>query len=283
MISVAEIRRRAAGVPGGEVTVERDYLLSWVLKAIYESEPLRERFVHKGGTALRKLYFPHARFSVDLDFTMVKRMPEEALRASLLGLGAGVEMSCGLTFLQPRFRFEKTDDEYGAETFEARLYFRRLVHPGGAPLGVVIDATYNEILLLPVEQREVHYDYSDADDFGQVVVPAYSLEEIAAEKLRGLLFQRVNPSPRDAYDLWYLWTEGQVDWTTVVRIFPQKCVARGVSVASLSTAALAEREAAVRSVWESTLRGLMGTYPTPEEAWAVVEELASRLFRGEER
>jgi len=48
MISVAEIRRRAAGVPGGEVTVERDYLLSWVLKAIYESEPLRERFVHKG-------------------------------------------------------------------------------------------------------------------------------------------------------------------------------------------------------------------------------------------
>jgi len=73
-------------------------------------------------------------------------------------------------------------------------------------------------LLLPVEQREVHYDYSDADDFGQFVVPAYSLEEIAAEKLRGLLFQRVNPSPRDAYDLWYLWTKGQVDWTTVVRI-----------------------------------------------------------------
>jgi len=93
-------------------------------------------------------------------------------------------------------RFEKTDDEYGAETFEVRLYFRRLVHPGDAPLGVVIDATYNEILLLPVEQREVHYDYSDADDFGQVVVPACSLEEIAAEKLRGLLFQRVNPSPR---------------------------------------------------------------------------------------
>jgi len=35
----------------------------------------------------------------------------------------------------------------------------------------------------------------------------------------------------------------------------------GGSVASLSTAALAESEAAVRSVWEGTLRRLMGTYP----------------------
>lgn len=57
MISVAEIRRRAANVPGGEAMVERDYLLSWVLKALYESGPLRESFVFKGGTALRKIYF----------------------------------------------------------------------------------------------------------------------------------------------------------------------------------------------------------------------------------
>ena len=74
------------------------------------------------------------------------------------------------------------------------------------------------MLLLPVKQREVHYDYSDADDFGRVIVPAYNLEEMATEKLRGLLFQRVKPSPRDAYDLWYLWTEGQVDRTSVLQI-----------------------------------------------------------------
>lgn len=128
----------------------------------------------------------------------------------------------------------------------------------------------------------MHYDYSDADDFGRVAVLAYSLEEMAAEKLRGLLFQRVNPSPRDAYDLWYPWTEEQVDWTTVVHIFPRKCTARGISVASLSAAALAEGEAGLHSVWESTLRGLTGTYPPLDEAWAVVEELVSRLSRGGE-
>ena len=47
-------------------------------------------------------------------------------------------------------------------------------------------------------------------------------------------------------------------------------------------ARLAEGEAPVPSVWEGTSRALMGTYPALDEAWAVVEELAGRLFRGEE-
>lgn len=137
----------------------------------------------------------------------------------MLDLGTRVESGCGLEFLAPRFRFEKVQDEYGAETFEARLYFRRLVQAAGAPLSAIVDATYNEVIMLPIKERMLLYDYSDAADFGTVIVPAYSLEEIAAEKLRGLLFQRVNASARDAYDLWYLQTPGDVDWEQVMRIF----------------------------------------------------------------
>lgn len=37
-------------------------------------------------------------------------------------------------------------------------------------------------------------------------------------------------------------------------------------------------EAAVRSVWEGTLQGMTGTYPPLDRTWAVVEELAGRLF-----
>jgi len=276
MISVAEIRRRASGVAGGEAMVERDYLLSWVLKSLYETDPLKESFVLKGGTALRKLYFPQTRFSVDLDFTLVKRIAEARLRAGLLDLGTRVESGCGLEFLAPRFRFEKVQDEYGAETFEARLYFRRLVHPAGAPLSAVIDATYNEVIVLPIEERTLLYDYSDAADFGTVIVRAYSLEEIAAEKLRGLLFQRVNPSPRDAYDLWYLQTQRGVDWEQVMQIFPQKCASRGIRIKGLLSDVLGQQEAALRSVWGSTLSGLIGTYPPFEEVWGVISELIVR-------
>ncbi|MBL7183564.1 MAG: nucleotidyl transferase AbiEii/AbiGii toxin family protein [Anaerolineae bacterium] len=279
MISVAEIRRRAAGMAGGEAMVERDYLLSWVLKALYEADALRESFVLKGGTALRKLYFPQTRFSVDLDFTLVKRVAEARLRAGLLDLGTQVELGCGLEFMAPRFRFEKVKDEYEAETFEARLYFRRLVHPGGAPLSAVVDATYNEVIVLPIEERPLFYDYSDVADFGTVIVRAYSLEEIATEKLRGLLFQRVNPSPRDAYDLWYLWANGAVDWEQVVSVFPQKCASRGIPIEGLLPDVLHRQEAAIRGVWGSTLSGLIGTYPPFEEAWGLISELVARLSR----
>ena len=279
MISVDAIRSRAAGMAGGEATVERDYLLSWVLKSLYETDPLRESFVFKGGTALRKLYFPQTRFSVDLDFTLVKRIAEARLQTSLLNVGTRVELGCGLEFLPPRFRFEKVRDEYKAETFEARLYFRRLVHPAGAPLGVVVDATYNEVIVLPIKERSLFYDYSDVADFGKLIVQAYSLEEIAAEKLRGLLFQRVNPSPRDAYDLWYLWTNGAIDWEQVVSVFPQKCASRGIPIEGLLPDALDRQEAAIRGVWESTLSGLIGTYPSFEDAWGLIRELAARLSR----
>jgi predicted nucleotidyltransferase component of viral defense system len=279
MISVAEIRRRAAGMAGGEAMVERDYLLSWVLKSLYETDTLRESFVFKGGTALRKLYFPQTRFSVDLYFTLVKRIAETRLRAGLLDVGTQVESGCGVEFLAPRFRFEKIEDEYGAETFEARLYFRRLVHPAGAPLSVAVDATYNEVIVLPIKERPLFYDYSDMADFGTVIVRAYSLEEVAAEKLRGLLFQRVNPSPRDAYDLWYLWTNGTVDWEQVVSVFPRKCTSRGISIEGLLPDALDRQEAAIRGVWGSTLSGLIGTYPPFEEAWGLISELAAMFSR----
>ena len=279
MISVAEIRRRAAGMAGGEAMVERDYLLSWVLKSLYETGASRESFVFKGGTALRKLYFPQTRFSVDLDFTLVKRIAEARLRAGLLDVGTRVELGCGLEFLAPRFRFEKVQNECEAETFEARLYFRRLVHPAGAPLSVVVDATYNEVIVLPIEERSLFYDYSDMADFGTVIVQAYSLEEIAAEKLRGLLFQRVNPSPRDAYDLWYLWTNEAVDWEQVVSVFPQKCASRGISIEGLLPDVLHRQEAAIRGVWDSTLSGLISTYPSFEEVWDLIGELAARLSR----
>jgi predicted nucleotidyltransferase component of viral defense system len=48
---------------------ERDYLLSFVLAAISQVPALSETIVFKGGTALRKCYFPGYRFSEDLNFS----------------------------------------------------------------------------------------------------------------------------------------------------------------------------------------------------------------------
>ena len=60
----------------------------------------------------------------------------------------------------------------------------------------------NLILLLPVEQREVHYDYSDADDFGQVVVPASPIIGISDLIIYRTLTSEKRPhaqAPSDVY------------------------------------------------------------------------------------
>jgi predicted nucleotidyltransferase component of viral defense system len=50
--------------------VEKDYVLGWTLAGIYAHEELRESWVFKGGTCLKKCYFETYRFSEDLDFTL---------------------------------------------------------------------------------------------------------------------------------------------------------------------------------------------------------------------
>ena len=56
--------------------LERDYLLSWVLAGISQTQVLQDTLVFKGGTALRKCYFGDYRFSEDLDFSALEGVPQ---------------------------------------------------------------------------------------------------------------------------------------------------------------------------------------------------------------
>jgi predicted nucleotidyltransferase component of viral defense system len=68
LINAQALRRisRSQGLPTG--MVEKDYVISWFLKEVYENALLKEALIFKGGTALRKVYFPETwRLSHDLD------------------------------------------------------------------------------------------------------------------------------------------------------------------------------------------------------------------------
>jgi len=68
MITYSQIQRLAAkqGLP--EEIIEKDYLIELVLSSLAKDEFFKERLVFRGGTALKKVYFPDYRFSEDLDF-----------------------------------------------------------------------------------------------------------------------------------------------------------------------------------------------------------------------
>lgn len=57
MILTAEISKMAHQLGLGDKTIEKDYILTWVLNAIAVS-PLHEFLAFKRGTAIKKIYVP---------------------------------------------------------------------------------------------------------------------------------------------------------------------------------------------------------------------------------
>ncbi len=97
--------------------LERDYLLSWILAAIGNHEPLRKKLVFKGGTALKKCYFGNYRFSEDLDFS------------SLPGVPLGQEMETAIDTVCRDAT--KMIDEYAPVQIQWERYTEKDPHPGG--------------------------------------------------------------------------------------------------------------------------------------------------------
>jgi len=83
VIPLAEIKRLAARnrVPLG--TVERDYVICWFLHGLSQTT---QNLIFKGGTALRKIYFPGWRFSEDLDFSAREAMDLEEIKSLLVSV-----------------------------------------------------------------------------------------------------------------------------------------------------------------------------------------------------
>ncbi|HRH40296.1 MAG TPA: nucleotidyl transferase AbiEii/AbiGii toxin family protein, partial [Pyrinomonadaceae bacterium] len=71
MIRPKEIQQKAREAGVRDQQIEKDYILSWILKGIAEHEHLAKVLVFKGGTVLKKFYFEDYRFSEDLDFTLL--------------------------------------------------------------------------------------------------------------------------------------------------------------------------------------------------------------------
>ena len=247
MILPNEIKEkaRAHGVPVS--TIERDYAQNWLLKYLSRIDNM----VLKGGTGIRKAYFPDYRFSDDLDFTLladkkandIKREVEEAIMRSREE--SGIPFSGELNV---------TENENG---FKVDIYFQ-ITQKGGGRTKIKMDITKpeNESILLPISVKEVIHNYSD-DMSADIRV--YSLEEIIAEKTRSI-FQRTRP--RDMYDLWYLWDT--VDKGKVLEIIPAKFRLKNVEPDMMD---LEKRKDDFKNSWKSSLRHQLKGLPDFEEVF----------------
>jgi len=189
-------------------TIERDYVLSWVLAGIGVNEKLQNGLIFKGGTALKKCYFGEYRFSKDLDFTARESAPRED------ELEKEIKRSCRLA--------AELAENFSPLELKVQRYREKELHPGNQEafivkgkfpwhrqflVGAMIEITVDEPIEIDPARRQIIHGYGE-NIFQEVFV--YSLEEIMAEKMRAILqyLQKLKERgwsrsrARDYYDLW---------------------------------------------------------------------------------
>jgi predicted nucleotidyltransferase component of viral defense system len=201
MLSRAELQRLAHRERVALGVLEKDYVLTEVLKALSQLPGLHKSLVFKGGTALRKVYFPHWRYSEDLDFTVTLDIPKEELRQNLNSWYQQVEQT---TQIRLTTRMLHKANGYA----RVRTQF---LGPLAHPAMIYMDLSFDEPLCLKPEFRKV---LTAPFPNEERTVQVYPLEELMAEKMRSLVERGKS---RDYYDVWRLLKEQYLKRNSSIR------------------------------------------------------------------
>src|SRR6266404_8027850 len=122
MIPKQEILSIAGATGLQQTTVEKDYVLSWVLYGLSKNDQMAH-WIFKGGTCLKKCYFDTYRFSEDLDFTAPKGTLYESL-----GIESALKEITSLVYEETGIRLFLEDvkesfNKRKAKTFEAKISY----------------------------------------------------------------------------------------------------------------------------------------------------------------
>lgn len=178
MIGKAELLETAQKVGLRPDVAEKDYVLGWTLAGIYAHAELRESWVFKGGTCLKKCYFETYRFSEDLDFTIkdAGHLDDGFLKRVFGEIGEWIYDQCGVEMPKEGHAFELLDNPCGKRVCQGKLSYKGPVSPNVAVRRwprIKLDLTADERLVLPPKTVEIFHPYSDAPDDG-ITVLAYA-------------------------------------------------------------------------------------------------------------
>ena len=278
MIDRGELLAVATDLSLAPEVVEKDYVLGWLLAAIYAHPQLAAAWVFKGGTCLKKCYFETYRFSEDLDFTLTDaaQINADFLTATFREVVAWVYEKTGIELPPDQIRFEVYRNNRGFQNCEGRVYYQGPIGRGGNLPRIKLDLTADEILLLPPVERRVSHPYSDTPA-GGIAARCYAYDEVMAEKTRAL---GDRTRPRDLYDVVNLFRHGEFHpaAATVLDLLRKKCAFKKIPVPTL--ASLAVPEAELRADWDTMLRHQLPVLPPFESFWAALPEFFAWLQSG---
>jgi predicted nucleotidyltransferase component of viral defense system len=259
-------------------TIDKDWALGHFLDAIFTIQDIREKLIFKGGTCLRKCYIPDYRFSEDLDFTSKDkgfRLTGNHLNeiASLLNHRVGM-----LTHIESLKDLVYKDQLVG---FEAVIKFWGSDHPRNETppppqrwqTKIKIEIILYELVLFPIQNRDIVHEYSDKLTDHAKQIRCYSIEEVLSEKIRCLV-QRSYTAPRDLYDLWYL--SGfyrDIDLNGIAEAFHRKMAFKGHTFTDIDQLLNPENDKQLKAAWKNSLgHQISGELPDYELVKATLKE-----------
>ncbi len=198
MIEKNEILTIARNLGLNPDTVQKDYVLGWMLHGIGEHQSTKD-WVFKGGTSLKKCFFETFRFSEDLDFTLKdnSHLNIGFLHGVFSEIAEFIGDTVGIEFSPEKFKFKVIDKGNGNYSAQGKIHYNGPLRRKGSFATIKLDLTTDEILVLDTVRQDVHHPYSDNPSEG-IHANCYAFEEVVAEKVRALA-QRIRP--RDLYDV----------------------------------------------------------------------------------
>ena len=158
MILQREIAAIAEKTGVSKTTIDKDWVLGHFIDAIYSVKELKDILVFKGGTCLKKCYFPDYRFSEDLDFTATDEkfnLTTEIFGKVVALVTERTGLACQITsFRDLVFKDVKTGYEIIVKYWGADHQFNSAVPPLERwQTGIKIEIILYELLLLEPAKR----------------------------------------------------------------------------------------------------------------------------------
>jgi predicted nucleotidyltransferase component of viral defense system len=285
-MTIRKLIRDQANVEGVQQwVVEKDYAISYLLKAISITDDLGEVLVMKGGTALRKLYFRDYRFSEDLDYSTLEIGPVADLENKISKATKSAE-----ALLR----------EHGPFRTELEQLTLREPHPGGQSLFVVrvqfpdhrqplcrlkVEITIDEPVYLKPEIRPILHAFPEPFEGN---VPVYQMKEIISEKLRALLqsLARIEDRgwgtgriSRDYYDLWYLLNRTDLNGKELVNLTNKKSAHRNVQAQAVDDFFSPSLIDLAKKQWDKQLRIFVPSAPDVDVVIEDTRKILRKLWK----
>ena len=208
MIDYLQVQRLAIKNNIPPEIIEKDYFIELVLFYFSKNSSLYENIIFRGGTALKKVYFPEYRFSEDLDFVIDSKKEINVYKEVIIQILQKISSDYPIK-IDTRSMFERD---------RLQLFIIYDIIPDIKGIKELKVDILQDYYIPKHERKRLLFSYPEFKNKNSVL-ETYVLESVICDKIGRIL--DVDNEPRDLYDLWYL-LKLNLDINTVRKEFKDK-------------------------------------------------------------